>query len=160
MTLHNNRYSVPCEWIGRGVEVKETMERIVIRSGHELLAEHPRLEEKAGAQSVLPAHRRSGHSYKKGTGLLSMPEIAVLSAGAPELAAMVSLLKSRGGKRAVRLIRHLHRMYLDYPSEPLLRAVTAALAYGLTDTERIERMVLRAVAGEFFRMKIEGENDE
>ena len=160
VTLHNNRYSVPCEWIGRGVEVRETMEHIVIRSGHELLAEHPRLEEKAGAQSVLPAHRPSGHSYKKGTGLLSMPEIAVLSAGAPELAAMVSLLKSRGGKRAVRLIRHLHRMYLDYPSEPLLRAVTAALAYGLTDTERIERMVLRAVAGEFFRMKIEGENDE
>ena len=135
------------------------MERIVLSRGHQVLAEHPRLEEKAGAQNVLPAHRPAGHSYKKGAAVLSMPEIAVLSAGAPELAAMVSLLKSRGGKRAVRLIRHLHRMYLDYPPEPLLRAVRAALAHGLADTDRIERMVLRATAGEFFRMKIEGEDD-
>ncbi|MHB0929448.1 MAG: Mu transposase domain-containing protein [Candidatus Nanopelagicales bacterium] len=161
VTLHNNRYSVPPRWIGRGVEVRETMERVVICSGHELLAEHPCLEEKAGAQSVLPAHRQAGHSYnKKGAALRSMPEIAVLSAGAPELAAMVSLLKTRGGKRAVRLIRHLHRMYLDYPSEPLIRAVSAALEHGLADTERIERMVLRGIAGEFFRIPIQGEDDE
>jgi transposase len=161
VTLHNNRYSVPAEWIGKTVEVRETVERVVICSGHELLAEHPCLEEKAGGQSVLPAHRPAGHRYhKKGAGLPAMPEIAVLSAGAPELAAMVLLQKSRGGKRAVRLIRHLHRMYLDYPPEPLIRAVRTALEHGLYDVERIERMVLRAIGGEFFRMKIEGEDDE
>jgi hypothetical protein len=159
VTLHNNRYSVPAEWIGRGVEVKETLDRIVIRSGHELLAEHPCLEEKSGAQSVLPAHRPVRHGHKKGAGLLSMPEEAVLAAGAPELSAMVLLLKERGGRRAVRLIRQLHRMYLDYPAEPLIRAVVAALEHGLYDMERIERMVLRTVAGEFFRMKIKGDDD-
>lgn len=160
VTLHNNRYSVPAEWIGKGVEVRETMERVVICSRHELLAEHPRLEEKAGEQSVLPAHLPVRHSHKKGVGLAAMPEMAVLSGGAPELAAMATLLKTRGGKRAVRWIRHLHRMYLDYPLEPLIRAVRAALEHGLYDVERIERMVLRAIAGEFFRMNIEGEGDE
>ena len=160
VTLHNNRYSVPCEWIGKGVEVRETMERVVIYFRHELLAEHPRLEEKAREQSVLPEHRPVRHSHQKGAGLAAMPEMAVLSAGVPELAAMASLLKTRGGKRAARSIRHLHRMYLDYPSEPLRRAVRAALEHGLYDVERIERMVLRAIAGEYFRINIEGENDE
>lgn len=159
VTLHNNRYSVAPEWIGRGVEVRESMERVVICSGHALIAEHPRLEEKSGSQSVLPGHRPPRISHNKGAGLLFMPEEAVLKAGAPELLAMTLLLKERGGRRAVRLIRHLHRMYLDYPKEPLLRAVRVALEHGLADTDRIERMVLRAVAGEFFRMEIEGDDD-
>lgn len=160
VTLYNNRYSVPCEWVGKDVEVKETMERVVICSRHALLAEHPRLEEKAGEQSVLPAHRPVRHSHKKGAGLPVLPEEAVLSAGAPELAAMASMLRKRGGKRSLRYIRQLHRMYLDYPPEPLRRAVSAALTHGLYDMERIERMVLRAIAGEFFLMNIEGEDDE
>jgi transposase len=160
VTLHNNRYSVAAEWIGRGVEVREAMDRVVICCRHELLAEHPRLEEKAGEQSVLPEHRPARHGHKKGAGLTPMPEEAVLSAAAPELGTMASLLKSRGGKRAVRSIRYLHRMYLDYPTEPLRRAVSAALEHGLYDMERIERMVLRSIAGEFFRMNIEGADDE
>jgi hypothetical protein len=160
VTLHNNRYSVPCEWISKGVEVRETMERVVICSRHALLAEHPRLEEKAGAQSVLPAHRPVRHSHQKGAGLPVLPEEAVLSAGAPELAAMTSLLKKRGGKRSLRYIRQLHRMYLDYPAQPLIRAVRAALTHGLYDMERIERMVLRGIAGEFFRIPTQGEDDE
>jgi len=160
VTLHNNRYSVPCEWISKGVEVRETMERVVICSRHALLAEHPRLEEKAGEQSVLPAHRPVRHSHQKGAGLPVLPEEAVLSAGAPELAAMASLLKKRGGKRSLRYIRQLHRMYLDYPAQPLIRAVRAALTHGLYDMERIERIVLRGIAGEFFRIPIQGEDDE
>jgi hypothetical protein len=51
-------------------------------------------------------------------------------------------------------------MYLDYPAQPLIRAVSAALTHGLYDMERIERMVLRGIAGEFFRIPIQGEDDE
>ena len=160
VTLHNNRYSVPCEWIGKGVDVRETMERVIICFRHELLAEHPRLEEKAGEQSVLPAHRPVWRDRKKGAGLPPMPEEAVLSAGAPELSAMAARLRLRGGKWAVRSLRRLHRMYLDYPTEPLCTAVSSALEHGLYDVERIERMVLRAIAGEFFRIHLEGEDDE
>jgi len=160
VTLHTNRYSILAEWIGKGVDVRETMERVVLSRGHQVLAEHPRLEEKTRSYSVLPEHRPVWSSRTKGAALAAMPEMATLAAASPELAALSLRLKSDGGKRAARSIRHLHRMYMDYPSEPLIRAVSAALHHGLADTERIERMVLRAIAGEFFRMDLKGEDDE
>ena len=56
------------------------------------------------------------------------------------------------GGRAVRPMRRLHRLYLDYPTRPLVETVLLALQYGLTDMERLERMVLRRLAGDFFRL--------
>jgi hypothetical protein len=50
-------------------------------------------------------------------------------------------------------------MYIEYPDEPLREALTEALHYGLLDLERIERMVLRRVAGNFFRLRAP-EDDE
>ena len=40
----------------------------------------------------------------------------------------------------------------DYPTEPVVDAVRTANEYGLIDLGRIERMVLRRLAGEFFRL--------
>ena len=76
---------------------------------------------------------------------------------------MQALRKQRGG-RAVRAVRRLHRMYIEYPDEPLREALAEALRYGLLDLERIERMVLRRVAGNFFRLRPpeddEGDQDD
>ncbi|WP_437974496.1 hypothetical protein WMF11_39450 [Sorangium sp. So ce295] len=41
-------------------------------------------------------------------------------------------------------------MMRDYPREPLLAAVRIATYYGLDDMDRLERLVLRHVAGDFF----------
>jgi hypothetical protein len=43
-------------------------------------------------------------------------------------------------------------IYLDYPTEVVEKVVCEALEYGLMDLKRIERMVLKNVAGEFFRL--------
>jgi hypothetical protein len=43
-------------------------------------------------------------------------------------------------------------MYLDYPTKPLCDAVAQAQRYGLIDLARIEKMVLRRIAGDFFRI--------
>jgi hypothetical protein len=45
-------------------------------------------------------------------------------------------------------------MYLDYPADALKKAAAAALSHGLFDTSRIERMVLRTIAGEFFQLPL------
>ena len=45
-------------------------------------------------------------------------------------------------------------MYLDYPTDALRKAAAAALCHGLFDTSRIERMVLRNLAGEFFQLPL------
>jgi len=73
---------------------------------------------------------------------------------------MVDAIKARRGGRAVRPIRELHRLYLDYPEDPLCRALQIALEYGVTDIARIEEMVLKNIAGDFFRLGRTEEDDD
>jgi hypothetical protein len=52
-------------------------------------------------------------------------------------------------------------MIRDYPREPLLAAVDEAARYGLYDLDRLERMILRRIAREYFRIHPNhGENDD
>jgi hypothetical protein len=44
-------------------------------------------------------------------------------------------------------------MVREYPREPLLAAVGEAARYGLYDLDRVERMVLRKVASDYFLLK-------
>jgi hypothetical protein len=48
---------------------------------------------------------------------------------------------------------------MDYPIEAIRSALKTALEYGVSDLERLERMVLRNVPGGFFRLP-ERENDD
>ena len=154
VNLHNNRYSVPEDLIGRRVEVRETKDKVTIMAGHALAACHDRLEDGAGGRSVLPEHRHKGRPHKKGEALPPLPEEKILLAQGEELQTLVKALRQKCGRSATRAIRHLHRMYLDYPGDALKKAVAAALSHGLFDTSRIERMVLRAIAGEFFQLPL------
>ncbi len=76
------------------------------------------------------------------------PEERELSRGGEEVISYVALLKRRG--RSLRALRRLAAMMRDYPREPLLAAVRIATHYGLDDMDRLERLVLRHVAGDFF----------
>jgi hypothetical protein len=82
-----------------------------------------------------------------------------LRADSPEMAAMVDALRKRHGNRATRPIMRLHRLWLDYPAEPLQTALGLALQYGLLDLERIESLVLRHVAGDYFKLPF-GDDDQ
>jgi len=51
-------------------------------------------------------------------------------------------------------------MKRTYPAEPFLAAVEQALRYGLFDLgRRLEALVLKFAAGEFFRLPEAGEDD-
>jgi hypothetical protein len=43
-------------------------------------------------------------------------------------------------------------MVRDYPRQPLLAAVREAAHYGLYDLDRLDRMILRRIAGEYFML--------
>lgn len=154
VNLHNNRYSVPEDLIGRRVEVRETKDKVTVMTGHALAACHDRMENGAGGRSVLPEHRHKGRPHRKGEALPPMPEEKILLGQGGELEALAKALRQKCGRAAVRAIRHLHRMYLDYPADALKKAAAAALLHGLFDTSRIERMVLRTIAGEFFQLPL------
>ena len=154
VNLHNNRYSVPEDLIGRQVEVRETKEKVTILSGHAVAACHDRMEDGAGRRCVLPEHRHKGRAHRKGDLLPPLPEEKILLGQGGELEALTKALREKCGRSATRALRHLHRMYLDYPGDALKKAATMALAHGLFDTQRIERMVLRSIAGEFFQLPL------
>jgi hypothetical protein len=48
------------------------------------------------------------------------------------------------------MLRRLVGMMRDYPREPLLAAIRIATHYGLDDMDRLESLVLRHIAGDFF----------
>jgi len=84
----------------------------------------------------------------------------VLRAVDPAMERLVDVLKKRHGGRAMKAVRRLHRMYLDYPTEPLVHIVQDVERFGLTDLARIEKLVLTHIAGEFFRLPIEGDKEK
>jgi hypothetical protein len=88
------------------------------------------------------------------------PEEVALSASSPAMGAMVDAIKKRQAGRAVRALQRLRRMWLDYPQAPLEQALAVALAHGLFDLARIEKLVLQHVAGDFFRLPIINDETE
>lgn len=147
--LHTNRYSVPEQRIGQQVEVHETLERVRVFAGHTLLAEHVRFEDGANKRSLLPEHRGRWRRLQ-GPKPASAEELALRAAG-PALAALCDALRSdaaRGRKAVLRL----HRIWLDYPTPAVEAAVARALEYRQSDLETIERMVIKSLHGDFFRL--------
>ena len=57
-------------------------------------------------------------------------------------------------------MRRLHRIWTEYPTEAVQGAISVALDYGLLDLCRIERLVLQHVAGDFFRLPTDEEDDD
>jgi transposase len=162
VTLHTNRYSAPVELLGRRVQVRESQDMVRIVEGHRLVCEHARLPEGQGRRATLPQHR--GVSRRR-QAIRRLPDakVGALRAGGAELGAMVDALVKRHGGRAIRHVRTLHRMYLEYPTEALTMACGEALQYGLLDLQRVEKMVLRNIAGDFFVLSLPGteeDNDE
>lgn len=159
--LHTNRYSVPDEYLGRRVQVRETLHTVSIYHGHRMLAEHERQPEGARARVVCKKHRTpGGRPSRNGGGTPVLPEEMTLRAAAAELDQLVTLLRTGKQGRPLRHIRRLYLFYLDYPTEALCQAVSRALEYGLTDLDRIEQMTLRTIAGEYFSLQINPDSQD
>lgn len=162
VSLHRNRYSVPATLVGRSVDIRESIERVRVFDGHALVADHRRLEPGLGKIVRLDEHHAPWR-LKAPARVKPLPEEITLRAADPMLAALVDRLRRRYGGQAARAVRELHRLYLDYPTETLVATIAIALQYDLIDLARIERMVLRRIAGDYFRLPLDpgdGGSDE
>jgi hypothetical protein len=160
VSLHTNRYSVPADWLGRNVEVRETKDRVEIGNGRKSIS-HVRVIDPIGQRVTTKEHRPPRGSGVKRTD--PPPEEEALFRLAPDLLGYVTALKKRGRKQTTLALRHLLRMIREYPSAPLREAIAEAERYGLFDLDRVERMVLRRVAHDYFRLKDDddtGGNDD
>jgi hypothetical protein len=157
VALNTNRYSVPLDWIGRRVEVRETKDKIEIQLDARHLVTHRRMVEAAYQRVTLAEHRPPrGQRVPRPD---PHPEEKAIVTAAPELAEYIVALKQHSRKMITLALRQLLRLVREYPREALLCAVREAVRYGLYDLDRLERMILRRVAREYFLLN-EGNEDD
>ena len=148
VSVHSIRYSVPVSWIGRSVEVRETRDRIEIELDARHIVRHVRALTPEQLRVTLAEHRPPrGEGVKRGD---PHPEEQAILQAAPEIAPYVTALKQKGRKVVALALRQLLRLLKEYPREPLLAAVAEAARYGLYDLDRLERMILRRIARDYF----------
>jgi transposase len=150
VSVHSIRYSVPVSWIGRRVEVRETKDKIEIQLDARHIVTHVRAWGPHPQRITLAEHKPPrGEGVKRSD---PHPEEQAILHAAPEIAAYVTALKQKGHKVVALALRQLLRLLQEYPREPFLAAVGEAAQYGLYDLDRLERMILRRVARDYFRL--------
>jgi transposase len=158
VNLHTNRYSVPDAVLGRRLTLHETRDRVRIFDGHKLVYDHEKRPAATNQRVTIPGHHPRGSLAPQR--IQPTAEEAALRAADPVLGELVDVLRRRHGGRAVRQVRELHRIFVDYPTDALVTAVRTALAYRLHDVRRIERMVLKNLAGTWFRLPVNPDSEE
>jgi transposase len=155
VSVHRNRYSVPYQLIGRELEVRETKDRIEVYQGPREVASHAKVVESMDARVTDPSHRPPRGEGRKARSACR-PEEAELQERMPELSGYVRALKER---RSLLALRGLLRLVREYPAGPVLKAVRLAEHYGLYDIERLERLVLRHIAGDYYFPREDGDGE-
>jgi len=148
VNVRRNRYSAPWTLIGRDVEVRETRDRIEVFDGPRRVADHRRVLEPVDARVIAPEHRAPRNEGPCARRSESIEQKRILER-LPEAGAYLARLRERG-RGSTRELRWLLRLIEDYPRGAMREALLEACHYGMTDLDRLERMVLRRIARDFF----------
>jgi transposase len=154
VSVQGNRYSVPYALIGRRLEIRETKDRIEIFDGHREVATHDKVLEPLSQRVTQAAHRPPRGQGRSKTS--PCPEEVELLRAEPQIQDYLVAFRSRHPGRYLRMLRRLLGMVRDYPRAPLLAAVRTAQDYGLFDLDRLDRMVLRHIARDYFVLEAAG----
>jgi len=154
VSVDTNRYSAPERLVGQPVTVYKYPAEIHIHHRGTPVATHPRLIGQRDARHTEPAHHptpvRARHT----------PRIeAQLLPHHPELDAYVRALKQRGQGRGARALKRLLELQRTYPRQAFEAAVRQAAHFGLYDLGRLEKLILQHVAGDFFALPADGDDD-
>ena len=149
VSVDTNRYSCPERLVGKQVTVYKYYASIEIHYKHSLVASHPRLVGVRDARSTLPGH----HTIPKRKAREPSLQAQLLSDQGGVLQTYVKALVRHLNGRGTRAINRLLEMQRTYPAQPFLAALEQALKYGLFDLTRVQTLVLRHVAGDFFAIR-------
>ncbi|MFT4102525.1 MAG: IS21 family transposase [Burkholderiaceae bacterium] len=154
VSLDTHRYSVPQRLIGQAVTLYKYPREVRIEHRGRLVTTHRRILQGRDGRSTDPAHHLRPAPSDPSPGL----EQQLLDSAA--LAAYAQALRQHGRGRAARALRRLLEIQRTYPREPFLAAVEQAAHYGLYDLGRLERLVLEEVAGNFFALAGDGDDND
>jgi hypothetical protein len=156
VSVETNRYSVPEKFIGKTLTVYKYPPEIEIFNRGTLLARHPRLIHQRDARHTLAQH----HPTPSRTPRAPLLEAELLRGEAPVLERYAAALKQYRHGSGVRQLRRLLEMKRTYPKAPFLAALEQALRFGLFDLGRLENLILKHVAGEFFNLDSNTPDDD
>jgi transposase len=155
VSIDTNRYSVPERLVGKSVAVYKLPAEIQIRRKDTTIAVHPRLIAQRDAKNTLPGH----HTIPLRRGRGTEAEEKLLSGHHPSLDRYAAALKQHSHGYGRRPLRRLIEMKRTYPAGPFIAAIEQALQYGLFDLGRLEDLILKRVAGDFFALN-SGKDDD
>jgi hypothetical protein len=155
VSIDTNRYSVPERLVGQSVTVYKYPADIRIWRRDTEVAVHPRLVAQRDARHTLAEHHATPTRASRTIAL----EEQLLRGEHESLARYAAALKQRAHGRGSRALRRLLEMKRTYPSQPFLAAIEEALHFGLLDLARLETLILRRVAGDFFDLGAAGDDD-
>jgi len=155
VSVDTNRYSVPERLVGKSVAVYKLPAEIRVCRKDTTIAVHPRMIAQRHAKSTLPGH----HTIPLRQGRGTATEEKLLSGHHPSLDRYVDAIRQRGNAGGRRALRRLVEMKRTYPAGPFIAAVEQALLYGLFDLGRLEDLILKQVAGDFFALNTRKDDD-
>jgi transposase len=155
VSVETNRYSAPERLVGRAVGVHKHPSQIVVYHRGSEICRHPRLVGQRDARHTLPGHHPTPTRASRAPAL----EEQLLRGHHPSLERYAAALKQRAYGRGVRALRRLLELKRTYPSGPFLAAIDEALRFGLFDLQRLETLILKQVAGDFFNLDSSRDED-
>lgn len=158
VNLNRIRYSAPYRLIGRTLEVRETLERIELYEGPRCVASHERVYGPLDVRITDLAHRPPRGTLVARS-LQPSPDETEMLKLEPRVESYLKALKQHTGARRVPL-RKLYAMLQEYPREAFLAALAEAERYRLFDLDRLEKMVLRRIADEYFVLSETADHDD
>src|SRR3990167_7963166 len=151
--LETNRYSAPETLIGKTVDVYKYPETVRFFYKHREIAVHPRISGKRYEKSRLPGHHSKNHM--KQTQQAAVKIEAELRGQCDLLDQYISALKKHVRGRGHRQLKRLLNLKREYPREAFFCAIKKAEHYGLYDLNRLEGLIIKAVAGDYFNLEEE-----
>jgi hypothetical protein len=155
VSVDTNRYSVPERYVGKSVAVYKRPTEVHVCRKDSTIAVHRRLIGERDAKAILPGHHTIPIRQGRGTAA----EEALLTGHHPSLDRYTAALKARDNGSGRRALRRLIEMKRTYPHAPFTAAIEQALQYGLFDLGRLEDLILKHVAGDFFALGLEEDDD-
>ena len=153
INLDTNKYSAPEKLIGKQLDIYKYLDTVRMDYRHQEVATHPRLAGKRCGKSCIEGHHTKIH-YQEANKALRQTEESLYACHKCVKAYVIALKKHIRGD-GIRKLNRLLTFKHTYPLDAFIGAIQQASRYGLYDLNRLEELIIKFVAGNYFNLSTE-----
>jgi transposase len=150
INLDTNRYSVPEKLIGKTLDIYKYPDTVKIYHQQQSVTQHQRLVGKRNVRCVIKGHHPTLHRQQTKQAITKAEQ--ELSRHSEILDQYIAALKKNVRGRGIRPLNRLLHFKRTYPNDALIAAIQQAHHYRLYDLNRLEDLIIKFVAGNFFNL--------